>query len=108
MDITKISSARQAYEAEKAEKAELARQHARDAATLGLGKQAKSQTVMLRAQLSESQKTNELLTKQALDAKQFAEKADRRSFMSIAVAIASAIIAAVSMIFSVLSFMKGC
>ena len=87
MDITKISSARQAYEAEKAEKAELARQHARDAATLDLGKQAKSQTVMLRAQLSESQKTNELLVQQATDAVLDARKSRNIAWLSVVISI---------------------
>lgn len=101
MDISKICSARQAYEVGEAERAEQEHKRQVDAATLDLNKQAKNQTEVARAQLSEVQKTNELLVKQAEDAKRFAEKADNRSIISIGIAGTSLLVAVISLI-------KGC
>lgn len=101
MDITTINNARRYSEAVEDEKAEQAQRLRVAEAALDLKKQSREQIDVLRAQLSESQKANELLVRQAEDAKRFAEKADNRSIISIGIAGTSLLVAVISLI-------KGC
>ena len=101
MDLSMISSAHQYSEAKKVEEVEKAQRRRVDEATIALSERAKTQIAVLKEQLAEAQKTNELLTQQASEAKQFAEKADRRSITSIIIAILSLAVA-------IASFIKGC
>ena len=86
MDLSMISGAHQTYRIQQAEEAADAQRRRVDEATIAMSERSKTQIAVLKEQLAEAQRTNELLTQQASEAKQFAEKADKRSGVSILVA----------------------
>lgn len=107
MDLSMISGAHQAYRIQQAEEAADAQRRRVDEATIAMSERSKTQIAVLKEQLAEAQRTNELLTQQASEAKQFAEKADKRSGVSILVAKISLVVAVLSLLIAITSFVMG-